>query len=90
MLDETTEHQEVHNMVRMIWIVLLAVAISGCAEMSVATYQVGMHRYAGGEPGHPGAHARGLAYQTCTATDNSSYEALDACMAKSGYSRKDK
>ncbi len=65
----------------------LAALLGGCAADA---YQMGIHRYSGGEPGHDGNHARGLAYQACTVADNSSFEALDACMARSGYQRKDR
>jgi len=82
---------------------VLGLAFGGCMDMMLATQLVGKHRYMGDGPGCDGAAglsgevckgggdaARMVAYERCTVVDNSSFEALDACMAKSGYQRRDR
>lgn len=68
---------------------LAGILLAGCLDPSAAR-MTGIFRYQGGEPGEHGNNARGDAYVACTVEDNSSFEALDACMAAKGYTRKDK
>ncbi len=65
-----------------ILIIVAGLLLAGCLDPSYARL-AGMLRYDGND-------ARGDTYVACTVADNSSFEALDACMAKSGYSRKDR